>query len=98
MSLYKLPAEWAAQDAVLLTWPHPETEWAEHLSEVENVFFQLAAAISQRQQLIVLCHNAFLAQRLQKVLPEHQVQLQRTYLLTIANNDSWTRDHGPITV
>jgi len=98
VSLYKLPAEWAAQDAVLLTWPHPETDWAEHLSEVEAVFFQLAAAISQRQHLIVLCHNAFLVQRLQKVLPEHQVQLQRTHLLVVPNNDSRARDHGPITV
>lgn len=98
MSLYRLPAEWAPQDAVLLTWPHPATDWAECLSEVETVFFQLAAAISQRQALIVLCHNSFLLQRLQKILPDYQVQLQRTFLLQIPSNDSWARDHGPVTV
>ena len=98
MSLYKLPAEWAPQAATLLTWPHPATDWATSLVEVERVFLQLAAAISQRQALIVLCHNLFLMQRLQKMLPEHQVQMQRTYLIQIRNNDSWARDHGPITV
>ena len=98
MSLYKLPAEWAPQDAILLTWPHPATDWADSLAEVERVFLQLAAAISQRQSLIVLCHNMFLLSRLQKILPEHQVQMQRTFLLQIPNNDSWARDHGPITV
>lgn len=98
MSLYKLPAEWAAQDAVLLTWPHPESDWGEQLSEVETVFFQLAAVISQRQALIVLCHNTFLLQRLQKILPDHHVQLQRTYFLSVPSNDCWARDHGPVTV
>ncbi len=98
MALYQLPAEWAAQDAVLLTWPHPATDWAEHLTEVEQVFFTLAAAISQRQSLLVLCHNTFLLQRLQKMLPEHHVRMQRTVLLQVPNNDSWARDHGPITV
>jgi len=98
VSLYKLPAEWTTQDAVLLTWPHPATDWADTLAEVEAVFLQLAAAISQRQALLVLCHNDFLLQRLQKILPQHQVQMQRTYLLQIPNNDSWARDHGPITV
>jgi agmatine/peptidylarginine deiminase len=98
VSLYQLPAEWAAQDAVLLTWPHPATDWAENVAEVEKVFFIIAAAISQRQSLIVLCHNDFLLQRLQKIMPEHQVQMQRTFLLQIPNNDSWARDHGPITV
>lgn len=82
----------------MLTWPHPETDWAESLADVERVFFQLAQAISQRQVLILLCHDVFLITRLQKVLPEHQVQMQRTFLLQIPNNDSWTRDHGPITV
>lgn len=98
MSLYKLPAEWAPQDAVLLTWPHPATDWAESLTEVEQVFIELARVISQRQTLILLCHNEFLQSRLQKILPEAQVQMHRTYLLQIPNNDSWARDHGPITV
>ena len=98
MSLYKLPAEWSPQSAVLLTWPHPATDWATSLVEVEQVFLNIAAAISQRQALVVLCHNLFLMQRLQKILPEHQVQMQRTFFIQIPNNDSWVRDYGPLTV
>jgi agmatine deiminase len=27
MSLQRLPAEWEPQDAIMLTWPHKNTDW-----------------------------------------------------------------------
>jgi agmatine/peptidylarginine deiminase len=32
----RLPAEWEQQQAVLLAWPHKETDWAYMLNEVED--------------------------------------------------------------
>ena len=43
----KLLPEWAAQDAVMLTWPHSQTDWAGFLAEVEQTFYQIATTISR---------------------------------------------------
>lgn len=98
MSGYRLPAEWETQDAVLLTWPHQATDWATFLAEVEAVFFQLVTALCPVVQLVILCHNQRLRQRLQQEFAKRQLPQSRLHLLVVANNDSWARDHGPITV
>ncbi len=97
LSGYRLPPEWARQDAVLLTWPHAGTDWADDLAAVEAVFIQLAGTILRYQALVVLCHDAALRDRL-KTLFTNLPQLYPVYFALIPNNDSWARDHGPITV
>ncbi|MDZ7870378.1 MAG: agmatine deiminase family protein [Rheinheimera sp.] len=98
MSGYRLPPEWAPQDAVLLTWPHAGTDWADDLDVVETVFFQLAGTILRFQALVILCHDAALRDRLKTLFANPTAQLHPLYLALIPNNDSWARDHGPITV
>lgn len=34
-----LPAEWALQSGVQLTWPHANTDWAYMLEEVQQCFY-----------------------------------------------------------
>ena len=41
----RLPAEWEPQSAVLVAWPHSETDWADRLAEVETTYFALVGAI-----------------------------------------------------
>lgn len=97
---YRLPPEWAPQDAVLLTWPHADTDWAQDLAAVETVFFQLAGAILQYQALVVLCHDTTLRDRLKTAFvasAPHQKQ-HPVHFAIVPNDDSWARDHGPITV
>ena len=97
LSEYRLPPEWAPQDAVLLTWPHAATDWADDLDAVETVFFQLAGTILRYQALVVLCHDVMLRDRL-KTMFASLAELYPLYFALIPNNDSWARDHGPITV
>lgn len=92
----KLLPEWSAQDAVLLTWPHAQTDWVEFLADVEATFVQIATAISRYADLVVVCHDDTLKTKLSEqfvLLGIHNAHFQ-----VIANNDSWARDHGPITV
>ncbi|MGY8876503.1 MAG: agmatine deiminase family protein, partial [Pseudoalteromonas sp.] len=35
---FRLLPEWAEQDAVMLTWPHKDTDWADNLARVEPVY------------------------------------------------------------
>ena len=95
---YTLPPEWATQDAVMLTWPHTQTDWQQNLSAVETVFFQLAETILRYQALVIICHEPALELRLQQEFSQRHLPLSQVFFAQIPSNDSWARDHGPITV
>jgi agmatine deiminase len=93
-----LPPEWAPQSAVQLTWPHLHSDWAPILAEVEPVFVNIAAAVARFETVLIACydetHRAQIAGRLRAAgVPE-----ARTRLVLAPSNDTWARDHGPITV
>lgn len=91
----RLPAEWEPQDAVLLAWPHRNSDWVDILDEVLPVYLELARQISRFERVII-------------ITPEPEVvntQLRNAgivgdgiYLVNILTNDTWIRDFGPITV
>ena len=49
-----LPAEWALQSGVQLTWPHEDTDWAPMLDEVERCFTDIAREVARRERLLVV--------------------------------------------
>ena len=49
-----LPAEWAVQSGVQLTWPHAGTDWAPYLDEITETYLQLADAITRHEALLVV--------------------------------------------
>lgn len=83
---------------MLLTWPHPATDWAEMLDEVERVYIDLAGAIAQRERLLVACHNRSHREHVRNLLATANIWEDRHHLVIAPSNDSWSRDHGPITV
>jgi len=97
-SVRHLPPEWAAQSGVMLTWPHPYGDWAPMLGQVEPVFVQLALAISRREAVLISCHDAAHRDHVAARLREAGVEPRRVRLLVVPSNDTWARDHGPITV
>lgn len=100
-SLRVLPAEWAPQSAVMLTWPHQGTDWAGILDEVEPVFLEIARAILRFQHLVVSCENLVRLQDLERELntwADQQDLPGRVHSVSAPANDTWARDHGPITV
>lgn len=90
---FRLPPEWYPQDAVMLTWPHADTDWAPYLNEVEPVYIEIASQILKRQSLVVICHNKLVQTHIQALLNNDQL-----YTFVIPCNDTWARDHGPITL
>jgi agmatine deiminase len=54
----RLPAEWEPQDAVLLAWPHADTDWNEVLPEAQRTFTEIAAAIERFEPLILVRPDA----------------------------------------
>ena len=88
-----LPAEWATQDFVQLTWPHADTDWAYMLEEVTECFVNIAREIVKRQQLLIVSVNA---EEVETFFSEDE--LQRISFAEMPTNDTWARDHGGITV
>lgn len=92
-----LPAEWARQDAVLLSWPHAMSDWRPTLAQAEAVFLEIARQVMAREKLIVTCydevHKVHVSSLLQRV-----GESSRASLHVVPSNDTWVRDYGPITV
>lgn len=91
----RLPAEWEPQDAILLSWPGADSDWAPYLTEIEQVFIQLVKQISRFEQLVIVAPEP---ETVRQTLHEAAVATDKVRFYAIANNDTWTRDCGPITV
>ena len=94
----RLPAEWEPQAAVLIAWPHADTDWAERLAEVETTYVALAAAITRFQPLIIVVADAGLQTHVETLLRGAEVELARIRFVQLPYDDTWLRDSGPITL
>lgn len=94
----RLPAEWEPQSGVQLTWPHPGMDWAERLEAVEPVFATIGAAIARRESLLVVCQDTDHRAHVLACLTGAGADLDRVQLGIAPADDTWARDHGPITV
>ncbi|MGM0767350.1 MAG: agmatine deiminase family protein [Pseudomonadota bacterium] len=85
----------------MLTWPHPGTDWSAILQDVEPVFMEIAMAVLARENLIISCEHVVRLQELERELSaqarEHALP-GRVIAVPAPANDTWARDHGPITV
>ena len=98
MSMINFPAEWAPQDAVQLTWPNDRGDWAPYLTQVEPVFIEIAREVARRERLIVSCYDGIQCAAVADRLRTAGVNVDNVELFPIPSNDTWARDHGPITV
>jgi len=87
------PSEWTMQSGVMITWPHEDTDWAYMLDEAVACFVKIAREISKRERLLIVCRNE---QSVRKDLGE--VMNPNIRFRELPTNDTWARDHGPITV
>ncbi len=92
-----LPAEWAKQGGVQLTWPHQGTDWAPVLKEVTECYIRMALEISLRERLIIVTPEPkAVEQLLRERLPQRV--LGNITFCEAPTNDTWARDHGFITL
>jgi agmatine/peptidylarginine deiminase len=91
-----LPAEWAPQTGVMLTWPRNDGDFARNFAAVEQNFFAIAVAIARCENLHVNVAND--APGLAARLVAAGVPKDRLRVYHLPNDDVWARDHGPITV
>jgi len=87
----RLPAEWENQRAVLMAFPHKNSDWADNLNSALTPFIRIAQAIAYAQPVYIICDN-----------PEEISKLfcstRNMSFIKIPTNDTWIRDFGYITV
>ncbi|MDX1454152.1 MAG: agmatine deiminase family protein [Gammaproteobacteria bacterium] len=94
----KLLAEWAPQWGVMLTWPHAGTDWSDMLTDIEAVYLDLASAIAARENLLLVVQDGAHRKHVASLLAARKLPASRIHYVTAASNDTWARDHGPLTV
>ncbi len=94
----RLPAEWEPQAAVLVAWPHADTDWADRLDAVETTYVALVTAIARFSTAIVCVADEALRDRATRLLDANGADLARVRFVAIAYDDTWLRDSGPITL
>ena len=94
---FALPAEWEPQSAIMLTWPHGGTDWKPYLRQITNTYLQLADIITRYEDLLVVTP---ILESTQRMLAEKlsEGQMDRVHLYEMDTNDTWARDHGPISM
>ncbi len=88
-----LPAEWAEQQMIQLTWPHAGTDWAPMLYEVNECFVAIAKAVMQFESLLIVCNDEQVVRMLLGEVDDAKIKF-----VELPSNDTWARDHGGITV
>ncbi|MEO6227368.1 MAG: agmatine deiminase family protein [Thermomonas sp.] len=94
----RFPAEWEPQAAVLIAWPNANTDWAERLAEVEETYIALVAAITRFQPVVICVADDDIETYAEMRLRSNRIDMARVRFVTVAYDDTWLRDSGPITL
>jgi agmatine/peptidylarginine deiminase len=92
------PAEWEAQSAVLIAWPHAGTDWAERLDAVESTYVALVLAITRFEPVLVCAADPAIEARARALLSVAGCDPTRLHFEILPYDDTWLRDSGPITL
>lgn len=93
-----LPPEWAPQSGVMLTWPHSHSDWEPVLEQVEPVFLEIAQQVARFEKVLIVCHDESHRAELRTRVIAAGIVPDRLVLAVAPSNDTWARDHGPITI
>jgi len=90
--------EWTEQWGVMLTWPHQGTDWSAWMGDVERTYAAIAREVTRRENLLVVAQDDAHANHIREIVSAASGDLQRLHVRYAKANDTWARDHGPVTV
>jgi agmatine deiminase len=94
---FRMPAEWAPQEAVWLSWPHNYDSWPGQFRPVPYAFARIVAAISRFEGVRINAAKKLHA-RAKKMCARAGADMTQVRFFDHPTNDAWCRDHGPIFV
>ena len=93
-SARRYPAEWEAQRATWLSWPHNEKEWGKNrISGIQKFYIELINKILEFQDVhLIIPNEEFLEETCHGMSLLKKNKLKK---IILPNNDIWIRDYGP---
>lgn len=93
----RLPAEWEPLDAVLIAWPHRNTDWEWMLGDVIQLYEALVSVICDYADVVIALPAAAIDAARAR-LEAMSVPLEYVYFYPVDTRDIWIRDYGPVAV
>jgi len=92
----RLRAEWERQRAVLMAFPHEETDWAggpeaKNLEAALTPFIRIAQAIAYGEAVYIIC-------RARESIAGRFCNTRNMSFIEIPTNDTWIRDYGSLSI
>ena len=97
-TLFQMLPEWTPQDAIQLTWPRSDGDWAPLLERIEATLERIVLATARYQRVLICVPDEATRVRLTRLFRGYAVADQQIQLQVSASDDTWARDHGPISV
>lgn len=96
---FQMPAEWAPQERIWLSWPHARGDWPGKFAPIPWVFAEMVRVITASGQRVgLLVNNAAIRAEAMEILDRANVTLAMVDMLEVKTNRGWLRDCGPIWV
>ncbi len=91
-----MPAEWEKQRAVLMSFPHEETDWHSSDNEADleaslSPFIRIAQAIAYGEAVYIICKD-------KTKISNMFCSTRNMTFIEIPTNDTWIRDYGYISI
>jgi agmatine deiminase len=87
----RVKAEWEKQRAVLMAFPHEETDWADDLEAALTPFIRIAQAIAYAEPVYIICRD-------KERISDKFCNTRNMSFIEIPTNDTWIRDYGYISI
>ncbi|WP_104697589.1 MULTISPECIES: agmatine deiminase family protein [unclassified Helicobacter] len=91
----RLKAEWEKQEAILMAFPHQNTDWKPYINEARENFLNIIKVILQEQK-VILCLDP--SDQEGKDFINTHLKHPNLILTQCLLNDTWARDFGPISI
>jgi agmatine/peptidylarginine deiminase len=94
----RFPAEWEPQSAVLIAWPHADTDWAARLGDVEDTYIGLVGAITRFEPVVICVPDDDVQAYARARLASARIDMGKVRFVEVPYDDTWLRDSGPISL
>lgn len=90
---FRMPAEWHPHEATWLTWPKDPETWPDRVTQVEQIYLDMIAALTPHEIVNLLVDDEETEAAIRaRVSAATAAQIHFHHLQTV---DSWMRDYGP---
>ena len=96
--IWRFPAEWEKQQAVLLCFPHNGNDWPGKYGAIQWAFVEFIKKVSDVEQVIIIVASEILKISVLEKLKMADVNIKNVSFIIQKTNRSWMRDSGPIIV